>query len=250
MFPGARGTKEIAQWLAEAPEVAVLTGAGVSSESGIPTFRDKLTGLWEGYDPQELATPEGFSANPSLVWQWYDWRRRIVEGASPNPGHEALAALERLVPRVTLVTQNVDRLHQRAGSTSVIELHGNILEFSCFARRHEAGEVERGLTEPPLCHCGSPLRPQVVWFGEALPAGAMAEANKAVLNSAVLIVAGTSGVVQPAASLPYIALEAGIKVIEINPCETPISSQVDAFLEGPSGGVLPELVEMVAALKK
>lgn len=248
MLPGQKGIKEVADWLTSASGsggIAVLTGAGVSSESGIPTFRDKLTGLWEGYDPAKLASPQGFVANPALVWQWYDWRRGIVEAASPNPGHLALARLEQLSQHFTLITQNVDRLHHRAGSKNIIELHGNILNYSCFSKRHPASFVAPGLTEPPLCHCGSPLRPDVVWFGESLPAGAMSLATDAVLSSSVLMVVGTSGLVQPAASLPYIALEAGIKVVEINPVRTPISDQVDVFVEGPSGGVLPHMVSLV-----
>lgn len=246
------GIKEVAEWLAAATRtggIAVLTGAGVSSESGIPTFRDKLTGLWEGYDPAKLASPQGFLADPALVWRWYDWRRVIVQSASPNPGHEALVRLEALAEQFTLITQNVDRLHHRAGSKNVIELHGNILNYSCFRYRHPAEIVASGLLEPPLCHCGSPLRPDVVWFGEALPADAMSRATRSVLACQVLLVVGTSGLVQPAASLPYIALDAGIKVVEINPVRTPISDQVNAFVQGPSGGVLPHMVSLVEALR-
>lgn len=248
MLPGQKGIKEVAAWLARATTsggIAVLTGAGVSSESGVPTFRDKLTGLWEGYDPAKLASPQGFVANPALVWQWYDWRRGIVEAASPNAGHLALARLEQLSQRFTLITQNVDRLHHRAGSKNIIELHGSILNYSCFSKRHPANFVARGLTEPPLCHCGSPMRPDVVWFGESLPASAMPLATAAVRSSSVLMVVGTSGLVQPAASLPYIALEAGVKVVEINPVRTPISDHVEVFIEGPSGGVLPHMVSLV-----
>lgn len=240
--------KEAAGWLASAKKIAVLTGAGVSSESGIPTFRDKLTGLWEGYDPHKLATPEGFLADPPLVWKWYDWRRHIVEGAEPNAGHLALAELEKIKEAeggghsLILVTQNVDRLHQRAGSKNVIELHGNIMSYRCFQRRHPADYVPPGLPEPPLCHCGSPLRPEVVWFGEALPQQAITLANDAAVSCDAFLVVGTSGLVQPAASLPYIAMEGGAKVIEVNPNRTPLSDTCDAFLSGSAGEILPLLL--------
>ncbi len=237
--------KQVADYLRSCRRLAVLTGAGVSKESGIPTFRDKLTGLWEGYDPTQLATPEGFLKDPPLVWKWYDWRRGIVSQAQPNPGHLAIAELEKRM-RTVVITQNVDRLHQRAGSKNVLELHGNILTYRCFDRGHQfEGEVESGLASPPLCSCGSPLRPNVVWFGEALPKFVLNEANIAVRDCDLILVIGTSALVQPAASLPYIARDKGAKVVEINPNETPLSEDADVFLKGASGEVMPQLVRFL-----
>lgn len=236
--------------LGHAKSVAVLTGAGMSKESGIPTFRDAQTGLWSKYDPETLATPEGFSKDPDLVWQWYDYRRRLVLQAKPNAGHEALQQLEymrRGDAEVSIITQNVDRLHTRAGSTHVVELHGNLLEYLCFDNRHPAGEVPLNLKSPPTCaECGSLLRPAVVWFGESLPPAALHEAGAIINGADVALVVGTSGIVQPAASLPFIARKAGATVIEINPERTPISDMAHIFLRGTAAGVLPQLVELCA----
>lgn len=234
--------------IASAKTVAVLSGAGISKESGIPTFRDAQTGLWSKYNPEELATPQGFMRDPQLVWQWYDYRRQLVQKAQPNPGHLAIAQLEKIVP-VVVITQNVDELHARAGSTDIIELHGSILRFFCFDRQHPADDVEPGLTSPPVCKCGSPLRPAVVWFGEALPPGALTRASDLMMKSDVVIVVGTSGIVQPAASLPWTAKRHGAFVIEVNPERTPIGDLVDIFLQGPSGQVLPDLVREIGATR-
>jgi len=239
--------RQVASYIKGCKRLVVLTGAGVSKESGIPTFRDKLTGLWEGYDPQQLATPQGFLKDPPLVWKWYDWRRKLVNEVSPNPGHEAIAQLETMLP-TTVVTQNVDRLHHRAGSKNVLELHGNIVTFRCFERGHQATEVESGLEAPPLCQCGSLLRPNVVWFGEALPQAVLADASKAARECDLMLVIGTSALVQPAASLPYIALDSGAKVVEINPNETPLSDDATVFLSGASGEVMPQLVRLLHAV--
>jgi NAD-dependent deacetylase len=225
-----------------ASAVAVLTGAGVSKESGIPTFREAQTGLWAQYEAEKLATPEGFLKDPPLVWQWYDYRRKLVTEAKPNAGNIALAQLQDILP-VTVITQNVDGLHARAGSKDIIELHGNILKFFCFDHRHPADNVPYDLKEPPLCTtCGARVRPGVVWFGEALPPGALEKAAQCISSSDVLLVIGTSGLVHPAASLPYSAKRSGVKVIEINPDATPISDIADIFLPGPSGTVVPALV--------
>ncbi len=234
------------QMLEHATSVAVLTGAGISAESGIPTFRDALTGLWEKFRPEELATPEAFEANPKLVWDWYAWRREKVVHAVPNAGHRALAAIERRCRErgvdFTLVTQNVDGLHGAAGSDRVVELHGNIRRVKCFDHHHpverwaEAGEV------PSCPRCGSLLRPDVVWFGEALPAEALATAMAAAHACDVFLCVGTSTVVEPAASLPFIALEAGARVIEVNPQATPLTRRATASLRGAAGEVLPLLV--------
>lgn len=242
-----------AERIAAAKQIVVLTGAGVSKESGIPTFRDALTGLWAQYDPEKLATPEGFLADPPLVWQWYDYRRKMVANIEPNPGHYALARLGELKP-LTLITQNIDGLHQKAGSKNVIELHGNIKKFICFDKRHEIRDVPFDLPEPLSCpQCQSMVRPAVVWFGEALPPEAMSKSSRLAYQMSgddVFLVIGTSGLVQPAASLPYWAHQSGATVIEINPDVTPIGDLADIFLQGPSGVVLPELVDLVEKTKR
>ncbi|HEX8201965.1 MAG TPA: NAD-dependent deacylase [Isosphaeraceae bacterium] len=228
-----------ARLVAGAGHVAVLTGAGVSAESGIPTFRG-LGGLWRGRDPMSLATPEAFAATPELVWEFYNWRREIVARAEPNPAHLALAELARRVGRLTLVTQNVDRLHQRAGSRDVIELHGNLGEVLCSACRRRSDRTGDALPPLPRCQaCGGLLRPAVVWFGEALPADELARASAAVRAADVLLVVGTSAVVYPAAGL--IALARG-PVIEVNLEPTAASARVAIALFGKAGEILPRLV--------
>lgn len=225
-----------------ARRVVALTGSGISAESGVPTFRDAQTGLWARYDPQELATPEAFARDPELVWRWYAWRRGLVERASPNAGHRALARLERCVPNFSLLTQNVDGLHQEAGSEGVVELHGNLRRSRCPL---EGVTVEADGTDhpPPLCpNCGSPLRPDVVWFGEALPAAGLEAASEAARSCDLLLSVGTSGLVYPAASLPYEALESGATVVEVNPEPTPLSPDAHFSLRGRAGEVLPGLV--------
>lgn len=228
--------------LRAARRVAVLTGAGISAESGVPTFRDAQTGLWARFKPEELATPEAFRRNPKLVWEWYAMRRQKVGAVAPNPGHVALAAMETRIPQFTLVTQNVDGLHQRAGSRNVIELHGNITRVKCFDEDAlveawaETGEV------PPRCpRCGGWLRPDVVWFGESLPPAALTAAERASETCEVFLSIGTSSVVYPAAGLPLAAAEAGATVIEVNPDATPLTARADYSLRGPAGVVLPAL---------
>jgi NAD-dependent deacetylase len=224
-----------------AGRIAVLTGAGVSAESGIPTFRSN-GGFWRNNRFQDLATPHGFARDPKFVWQWYEERRRGIAAARPNAGHEALARMEQRTPEFTLITQNVDGLHEAAGSKNVIRLHGDIWTLRCTKCGHE--RVDRGaLTElPPYCECGGMLRPGVVWFGEDLPPGAMEGAGEAVRQAEVLIVAGTSAQVYPAASLIPLALRSGATVIEINPEETDFSGGVTIALRGSSAGILPRLV--------
>src|SRR5215813_6208113 len=209
--------ERVAKIVSKAKMVVVLTGAGVSRESGITTFREAQTGILANYDPERLATPQGFLADPPLVWRWYDSRRAMLSDVKPNPGHYAIAEMEKFVPKVLVVTQNIDGLHAQAGSTDVIELHGNITSFHCFEAGHPAQDVPFGLEEPPLCHCGSKLRPAVVWFGEALPPAAMHRATREVQKADVVFVVGTSGLVYPAASIPYIGKDAGATVIEVNP---------------------------------
>lgn len=226
--------------------MAVLTGAGTSAESGVPTFRDAQTGLWAKYDPQELATPQAFQRDPKLVWEWYRWRRELVQAAQPNPGHYALAKLAGLAPRLTLITQNVDGLHQRAGSPAVIELHGNLMRARC---SQEGCLVEAwredGPAPPPCPRCGAHLRPDVVWFGEDLPHQALEEAWLAACTCQVFLSIGTSSVVEPAASLPGLAQGYGALVVEINPNLTPLTPQADFILPAPSGVALPTLIEAV-----
>ncbi len=239
--------QELVERLAAARRVVALTGAGISAESGIPTFRDALTGLWARYDPQELATPEGFARNPRLVWDWYAERRARIAAVEPNPGHAALAALEKRFEKFTLVTQNIDSLHQRAGSREVVELHGNIARVKCSAeltvvRDYAADE------SPPRCHCGAWLRPDVVWFGEMLPADALARAEEAAEHCEVFLSIGTSAQVYPAAELPLRALSAGATVVEINPERTALTRHARCALQGAAGTVLPALLEKLAAI--
>lgn len=212
--------------LHSAQHVVVLTGAGVSVESGIPTFRDPLSGLWQRFDPAQLASAQAFRCNPALVWGWYEWRRMKVIQAQPNPAHRAIAQLAERVPKLTLVTQNVDDLHERAGSTEVIHLHGSLQQPRCLACAREPSEPlgtpqepEEGRElEPPRCqYCGGRLRPGVVWFGESLPPAALKQAFAAAGACDLLLVVGTSGVVYPAAQLPEIAKQSGGRVVHINP---------------------------------
>jgi NAD-dependent deacetylase len=307
-----------AEWIAGARSVVVSTGAGMSKESGIPTFRDALEGLWARYDPTELATEAGFRKDPRRVWSWYAYRRRMIERCRPNAGHLALAELESLVPSLLVVTQNIDGLHTAAGSTDVVELHGNIHRVKCLDHGHpfagptrsaasasgssngggstEAesgrssaddsragrsssddratgdaspdrhasnaasadGRTEHALADPvdeveedpPACPvCGSPLRPDVVWFGEMLPEAAVERAWAAAGACDVMLVVGTSGTVWPAAELPVVARRGGARVIEVNPEPSDLTtSAVDLFVQGPAGGVLPALVARVREL--
>ena len=234
---------ELVTRLRSANHIAVLSGAGTSAESGVPTFRDALTGLWARYNPQELATPEAFARQPQLVWDWYAWRRELVAAVAPNPGHYALAEMERRARHVTLITQNVDSLHQRAGSRSVIELHGNLGRAKCSREERIVSEWDETDERPPRCPlCNAFLRPDVVWFGENLPVDALQRARTAARSADVFLTVGTSGIVQPAASLPLEAIEAGAVSIEINPDVTPLSRWMDYTLRGPAGVLLPALV--------
>ncbi len=202
-----------------------------------------MTGLWSQFRPEDLATPEAFAANPKVVWEWYAARREGVARAAPNAGHAALAELERRVPHFALITQNVDGLHARAGSRNVIELHGNLMEDRCFAEGRVLTQAEQRPGIPPRCaHCGAPVRPGVVWFGEALPPGALEEAHAEARGCDIFLSIGTSTVVEPAASLPFVALEAGAAVIEVNPTRTPLSAHATLVLSGAAGEILPRLV--------
>jgi NAD-dependent deacetylase len=237
MFP-----PDLIQAISQATRITVLTGAGVSAESGIPTFRDAQTGLWAKYQPEELATPQAFSQNPQRVWEWYAFRRQLIAQARPNPGHIALASLEQNVSDFTLVTQNIDGLHQAAGSRHVLEIHGSIWSARCFACAHPyTGDLNT--PQPPTCaHCGGLVRPAVVWFGESLPGETYQQAMQAARRSQVFLLVGTSALVHPAASLPVWAIEHGAHTVEINPAATPLTRSMDYSLRGKSGEILPALV--------
>ena len=232
--------------VAKAREIVVLSGAGISAESGIPTFRDALTGMWSRFRPEDLATPEAFRRDPARVWAWYAERRAKVEGVAPNRGHHALARIEEeAVARgagFTLVTQNVDGLHHAAGSRRIHELHGNIRRVKCFDHGHPAASwSEAGESAPRCAVCGSWLRPDVVWFGEMLPEGALESSLEAAARCDVFLSVGTSGLVEPAASLPFSALGAGAAVIEVNPEATPLTGSATIALRGTAGAILPIL---------
>ena len=228
--------------LRSATHTVVLTGSGISAESGVPTFREAQTGLWARFDPQELATPEAFERDPKLVWDWYAWRRKLVGEASPNPGHAAIAEMERHFADFTLITQNVDGLHQRAGSRKVIELHGNILRTKCSVEDAVVENYVEGETPPNCPLCGAALRPDVVWFGEMLPFEALDAASDAARGADVFLSVGTSSLVYPAAALPFEALENGATLVEINPGVTPLTPHADYTLRVPAGEVLTGLV--------
>jgi NAD-dependent deacetylase len=243
------GLPAAARALAGSRLVVVFTGSGVSKESGIPTFRDPETGLWAKYDPMGLATLEAYERDPAFVWSWYEHRFGVVAEARPNAGHVAIAELGRLLAEVVVVTQNVDGLHQRAGSADVVELHGTMHSFRCLGGGHAGyrlADVAGQTGKPPRCPaCGGLLRPEVVWFGEALPEDALERAQRLGARCDVMLVVGTSGVVYPAAALPQLARSAGAAVVEVNPQRTDLSPVCDHHLEGPGGEVLPRLVAAV-----
>lgn len=231
--------------------LAILTGAGISAESGIPTFRDKLVGLWERYDPSELATLEAFERDPDLVWGWYEWRRMKALRAQPNAAHRAVAALSGLVPRLALLTQNVDTLHERTGSRDVIHLHGELGRPYCqmcrapYRLTDEILDLPEGgkRIPPPWCaSCGGRVRPGVVWFGETLPKHAWQAAAAAARDCDAFLVIGTSAIVQPAASLVHVARDAGALTVQINPNSTGVDEVVSFSLQGAAGQILPGLV--------
>ncbi len=234
--------------LTRAQRVVVLTGAGVSAESGTPTFRDAMTGLWASFDPQQLATPEAFERDPELVTRWYDHRRIGCLECLPNPGHLALARIEQEITSrggsFTLLTQNVDRLHQRAGSQNVVELHGSIIVWRCT----KTGELITPQPEPmqsfpPRSSCGALLRPDVVWFGEMLPEAALIAADRALADADLFFTIGTSSVVQPAANFIFVAKRNGATTCEINPTDTAVTRWIDLVGRGKSGELLPQVVE-------
>ena len=240
-----------ADLLRAARRIVVLSGAGVSAESGIATFRDAQTGLWQRFRAEELATPEAFRHDPALVWGWYEWRRMQVLRAAPNPAHHAIAALAGRMPALTVVTQNVDDLHERAGSRDVVHLHGSLHAPRCSACAEPfalapgiPSEPEGGRRlEPPRCaSCGAAVRPGVVWFGESLPQAAWLRAQRAVEDCELLLTVGTSGLVHPAAGLPALARRAGATVVVINPVPTALDVVAHHVLRGPAGEQLPALL--------
>ncbi|WP_440996981.1 SIR2 family NAD-dependent protein deacylase [Arhodomonas sp. SL1] len=232
----------LAGHLAGAASVVALTGAGVSAASGVPTFRDAQTGLWARYDPMELATPEAFARDPQLVWSWYAWRRSLLARVWPNDAHIALAEWPG---RVTVITQNVDGLHQRAGSKAVIELHGRLDRDRCSAVCGTRTPASAAESPPPCPHCGALMRPDVVWFGEALPEQALADALAAVRGADCVLSIGTSSLVRPAAELPWEALAAGVPVGEINTEATLLTGQARWSLRGRADQTLPALVAAI-----
>ena len=234
--------KPVCDILLASKRITVLTGAGISAESGIPTFRGK-EGLWKTYRAEQLATPTAFIEDPKLVWEWYDWRRGIIGTKEPNPGHNVLASWEELFPHFALITQNIDGLHQKAGSKNVIELHGNIWKQRCIEEQTILENHDIPLREiPPHCPtCGALLRPHVVWFGESLDGSVLQQSFMLSSNCDVMLAIGTSAVVQPAASLPLSAAEAGAKLIEINPDPTPLTTYADFSFRAKSGELLPLL---------
>ncbi len=243
MSDGIEIDAELFEVLAAARRITVMTGAGVSAESGVPTFRDAQVGLWARFDPQQLATPEAFRDDPELVWRWYLWRRELVARAEPNPAHLALAAFEARTPGLTLVTQNVDGLHRRAGSRRVLELHGDLTRTRCAGcRRFDDHDVDLDAGVPVCKACGGLLRPDVVWFGEPLPSEALTEAAAASRACEVFLSVGTSSLVYPAAALPYEALTGGAVLVEVNPQPTPLSPRARFVVRAPAGEALPLLL--------
>jgi NAD-dependent deacetylase len=226
----------------KANKVVVSTGAGVSAESGVPTFRGE-GGIWKKMNAQELASVDGFMSNPDLVWEWYQYRRKLMSEVEPNPGHHAIAELEKLVSDFTLITQNIDGLHAQAGSVRILELHGNISRNKCLKCEKmylKEIDLDGGLA---YCECGGMIRPDVVWFGEMLPQEAIKGAFLAAEEADIFFSVGTSALVQPAASLPFIARRAGAYVVEVNVEPTGLTPTADLFLMGKSGEIFPRIID-------
>lgn len=237
----------------EGVRIAVFSGAGISAESGVPTFRDDRTGLWAKYDPYEVASVDGWQKHPERVWAWYLWRHHLVKEVAPNDGHQAVAKWQDHAD-VTVVTQNVDDLHERAGSRTVHHLHGSLADFwcdTCGSRYHgPLPDMPEARTEaaPLRCECGGLIRPGIVWFGEQLPDEPWQASLEAVATADLVVVVGTSALVYPAAALPEVALANGVPVIEVNPDSTPLSRSATVSLREPAGVALPTLLERLPTL--
>ncbi len=233
-----------------AKEIVFFTGAGISAESGIPTFRGK-DGIWNKLKPEELANFNAFLKNPNLVWEWYQYRRQIIEEKAPNAGHFAIVEFENLFEKVTVVTQNVDNLHNRAGSKKVLELHGNIEKNFCIKckARYDNLTIEENKTAPKCKVCGGLVRPDVVWFGEMLPQDVFNNSEKAAMRSDICFVIGTSAVVYPAANIPITAKQYGSTLVEINITQTDLSPYCDYSIIGSSGEVLPLILQKIKLLR-
>lgn len=228
--------------------VVILTGAGVSAESGVPTFRDALTGLWEKYNPEELATPYAFRENPELVWSWYCWRKELILKTKPNPGHYAIKEMEELKNDFILITQNVDGLHKDSGNKKILEMHGNIFRSRCFNNCVVLENVKD--KKPVKCEkCGDYIRPDVVWFGEEIPQNILNKISDCLDKCDLFFCVGTSGLVQPAATFPVIAKNKGAFLIEININPTSITDYSDVFLKGKSGEILPAIIKIIKTYK-
>lgn len=236
----------LAKALGNSRHTLVLTGAGISAESGVPTFRDAQSGLWSKYDSQDLATPEAFDRDPALIWRWYRWRRELVAAAHPNAGHRALAALGQTLPRLSLITQNVDGLHQLAGSQDVIEFHGNLFSDRCSAGCGEQSQATDDAGLPRCQGCNALLRPGVVWFGESIPAAALDAAQTACNDCDLFLSIGTSSLVWPAAGFAEAVSARGVPVAEINPDDTPLSAHCDYRIREAAGTALPKLLDCIA----
>lgn len=240
---------ELRDWIAKANKLVVFSGAGMSAESNVPTFRDAISGLWANFNPQELASAEGFIKDPSRSWEWYQWRRELVRKAEPNAGHLAVAQFQRENPgKLRVVTQNVDDLHERAGSSEVLHLHGELFADRWFGPcaqsellqpRCDVSVAVAG--SPPYCgECGNPLRPKVVWFGEEMPKDEWAQAQRAAKNCDLMLVVGTSGHVWPAAQLPHLAKARGARMVVLNPEESELDEMADRVVRGTAAKLLPK----------
>lgn len=241
--------QKVAELMTRCSNVVVLTGAGISAESGVPTFHGK-EGLWGKFRPEELATMDAFLANPQIVWEWYNWRRKLIGEVQPNPGHVAIAEMALLFDRFSLVTQNVDGLHRLAGSKRVLELHGNLNRNKCADCNRPFRATEIDPNKLPACEsCGGRIRPDVVWFGEMLPGDVIEEAFAVAEQAELFFSVGTSAIVHPAASLPVTAKRCGATLVEINPEPTPLSDLADFRFAGPSGELLPQLLAAFQELR-
>lgn len=239
---------DLAAAIRDAGTIAVLTGSGLSADSGVPTFRDAEEGLWSRYRPEDLASPEAFERDPDTVWQWYRARRQTLEQVEPNAGHRALAAMAQKLPDVRLVTQNVDGLHQQAGHPDVMEFHGNIRVNRCHSEQREV-TVEDDVDSPPTCpHCGGPVRPGVVWFGEAIDADVIERASTAAQACDLFMAVGTSAEVHPAASLADLARRRGARIAEINPDATALSDRVTWIVRDSAAEALPRILDKITGI--